>query len=295
MTRVSVIIPAHNAAATIKRAIQSALNQSMEDLEVLVISNGSTDQTDQIVNQIRGIDSRVCLLNSEKGRSRARNRGLKEATGEFIQFLDADDELSPNKLEDGSEFLSRNKHKSAFITAAIYKNDQTGQINTRQISLRSTKSLLQANYLPISSPLVKRQVLKKGFREDLEFNEDWLFWAENLYDTAVEVSASVGTTVHITSSNTMVQFDRMQMYECYVRGILKEEFSAVGPQYWVRDIRYALNYLLSRPEINDSPLKLSKTMKWPLRFGRLLLAIPGIGSFITQKREAVKARSQYGG
>lgn len=294
MVKVSVIIPAYNAAGTLARAVQSVLTQSMKDLEVLVIDNGSTDQTAAIIEHLATSDPRVRFLNSDKGRSRARNEGLAKAKGDFIQFLDADDELSPNKLDEAVGYLKSNVHKAAYVTAAIYKNDRSGQESVREISIESAKSLLKANYFPISSPLVRRQILKKRFREDLEFNEDWLFWAENLYGADIEVSRNVGSAIHITSQNTMTQFDRMQVYECYVRGILKEEFSAKGPAYWVRDLRYALNYLLSRPESNERPSSLSKTMRWPLRIGRTLLATPIVGAWIVKKRATVKSRSQYG-
>ncbi|KLI75223.1 MULTISPECIES: glycosyltransferase family 2 protein [Lacticaseibacillus] len=294
MVKVSVIIPAYNAAETLQRAVQSVLTQTMEDLEVLVINNGSTDQTATIIERLASSDSRVRFLYSDKGRSRARNKGLAEAEGDFIQFLDADDELSASKLDKAVSYLKSNTHKAAYVTAAVYKNDRTGQESVREIPIESAKPLLKANYFPISSPLVRRQILKSKFREDLEFNEDWLFWAENLYGADIEVSHSVGSVIHITSQNTMTQFDRMQMYECYVRGILKEEFSAKGPNYWLRDLRYALNYLLSRPESNERPLSLSKSMGWPLRAGRMLLATPVVSTWIVKKRAAVKSHSQYG-
>ncbi|WP_424321047.1 glycosyltransferase family 2 protein [Lacticaseibacillus chiayiensis] len=294
MVKVSIIIPAYNAAETLQRAVQSVLTQTMEDLEVLVVNNGSTDQTATIIEHLAASDSRVRFLNSDKGRSRARNEGLDTAKGDFIQFLDADDELSSRKLYEAVDYLKSNEHKTAYVTAAIYKNDRSGEESVREIPIVSSKSLLKANYFPISSPLVRRKVLKRRFREDLEFNEDWLFWAENLYGADIEVSQSVGSVIHITSQNTMTQFDRMQMYECYVRGILKEEFSAKGPTYWLRDLRYALNYLLSQPEIDERLLPLSKTMRCPLRVGRTLLVTPIVGAWIVKKRAVVKSRNQYG-
>lgn len=294
MVKVSIIIPAYNAATTLKRAVQSVRKQTLNDFEILIVNNGSTDQTAAVMSHLVQADPRIHILQSMKGRSHARNQGLTKAQGTFIQFLDADDELAVNKLEVGSSYLTNHPNSSAYITAAKYQNDKRGDESIRQIPLTSAAPLLKANYLPMSAPLVRKSALIKPFREDLEYNEDWLFWAENLYKKEIAVSSTVGTTIHITSANTMTQFDRMQMYECYVRGILKEEFSARGPRYWARDMRYALNYLLSASDATSEDLKLSKTMAWPIRFSRLLLAVPPLRAVITKKRNAVKARSQYG-
>jgi glycosyltransferase involved in cell wall biosynthesis len=95
---VSVIIPAFNAEAFIGEAIDSALQQSFTDLEVLVVDNRSTDGTGDIARQFD--DSRVRLLKCEKrGAGAARNAGLQHVSGRFIQFLDADDVLDTTNIE----------------------------------------------------------------------------------------------------------------------------------------------------------------------------------------------------
>jgi len=92
-TRVSVIVPAWNAERTIEQAIQSALGQTLKDLEVIVIDDGSKDGTADVVRKIAAEDGRVRLLRNEvnRGPSAARNLGLREARGDWIAILDADD------------------------------------------------------------------------------------------------------------------------------------------------------------------------------------------------------------
>lgn len=91
-------MPVLNAATFIGEAIGSALRQSFADLEVLVVDNGSTDGTDRIVRQFA--DPRVHILSCDKrGAAAARNLGLSQASGRFIQFLDADDVLGSTKIE----------------------------------------------------------------------------------------------------------------------------------------------------------------------------------------------------
>src|SRR5581483_2806371 len=93
---VSVIMPAFNAAATIRSAIESVLAQAWRELELIVVDDGSTDETAQIVSEIAARDSRVHLLKqANSGVAAARNNGIREARGEFIAPIDADDICFP--------------------------------------------------------------------------------------------------------------------------------------------------------------------------------------------------------
>lgn len=95
---VSIIIPAYNAANHIAETIQSAINQTWTNKEIIVIDDGSTDETLKI---IKSFDNQVLKVfqQGNKGAAATRNKGLSEAKGEFIQFLDADDILSADKIE----------------------------------------------------------------------------------------------------------------------------------------------------------------------------------------------------
>lgn len=96
--KVSIIIPAHNAEEYILRAVSSAINQTYKNVEVIVVNDGSTDKTEEIVKSVS--DERVRIFNVENsGVSRARNVGLDEATGEYITFMDSDDALTNDAVE----------------------------------------------------------------------------------------------------------------------------------------------------------------------------------------------------
>ena len=97
--RISVIVPAYNAASYLERCYQSVLAQSVTDWEMMIVENGSTDGTTMLGERLAQQDSRVRLLHSEKGVSRARNLGIDEARGEYTTFLDADDRLLPDAFE----------------------------------------------------------------------------------------------------------------------------------------------------------------------------------------------------
>ena len=100
---VSVVVPLYNTEKYIAECIESVLDQTLRDLEVLVIDDGSRDRSMEIVEEIASQDSRVRLLRhpggANLGVSRTRRLGIMEAKGEYLAFLDADDAFEPSKLE----------------------------------------------------------------------------------------------------------------------------------------------------------------------------------------------------
>ena len=96
---ISVIIPVLNGEKEIKKSLQSIMNQSYKNIEIVVIDNGSTDNTVKIIKELQGIDNRIKLFISKlKGVSNARNLGLKKSMGDYIMFVDADDTIDENML-----------------------------------------------------------------------------------------------------------------------------------------------------------------------------------------------------
>ena len=111
----SIIIPAYNSAKFIKRSVGSVIKQTYEKYEAIIINDGSTDDTKSVIKQIT--DSRVRLINQEnRGVSVARNRGLQEAQGQYICFLDSDDEYFDNHLEVLKNMIDQYPEKSFFST-----------------------------------------------------------------------------------------------------------------------------------------------------------------------------------
>jgi glycosyltransferase involved in cell wall biosynthesis len=96
---VSVIIPTYNRAHLVDRAIQSVLNQTYHDFELIVVDDGSTDSTEEVVRSIKDPRIRYTRHNQNRGGSAARNSGIKMARGEYIAFQDSDDEWLPEKLD----------------------------------------------------------------------------------------------------------------------------------------------------------------------------------------------------
>lgn len=100
MKTVSVIIPAYNAGPFIENCISSILSQSYNDFEIVVVNDGSTDNTLSLLEDMQKKDNRIKIISQKNsGVSAARNTGLQNATGKFVTFVDADDALLPNALE----------------------------------------------------------------------------------------------------------------------------------------------------------------------------------------------------
>ena len=192
---VSVIIPTYNRAHLIGRAIQSVLNQTYQDFEIIIIDDGSTDNTEDIVKEFQKKDKRIKYIRHEKNRggSAARNTGIKAAKGEYIAFLDSDDEWLPIKLgRQISEFT--NKSKIALVYTGriiIEEGDRREQSKRYVISCRFGsvyKQLLEGDFIgTCSSVMVRADIFKQveGFDEKLPSRQDWDLWLRIAKDHSI--------------------------------------------------------------------------------------------------------------
>lgn len=107
---VSIIIPVYNVEKFVKKSILSAMNQTYQNLEIVVVNDGSTDNSDKICHELEKEDNRVKVYDKKNGGvSSARNFGIKHATGEYIMFLDGDDILTINAVEGLLEIIQKEK------------------------------------------------------------------------------------------------------------------------------------------------------------------------------------------
>jgi glycosyltransferase involved in cell wall biosynthesis len=181
---VSVVIPVRDGAGFVVDACRSALSQRGVDVEVLVIENGSTDDTVQLVRSVA--DSRLRLLHQHPpGVSRARNRGVSHATAAWVAFLDADDRWSPDKLRRQLDAAAGARADLVFSDAAVVRDGAGDGPSFHQVNpppaasaLLVAELLTRPNFIPLSSVLVRRERVTAvgGFRTDLTHSEDWDLW-----------------------------------------------------------------------------------------------------------------------
>ena len=179
---VSVIMPTYDRAAVVKEAVESVLRQTYLHLELLVIDDGSTDDTLERLNQISDKRLRVILAN-HRGAASARNQGLKEAKGEFIGFCDSDDLWVPEKLVWQVDYLA--KHPEAGLVYGDVMSFRGGKIETpsyfKERAPRDGQvffDMIEKNFIPNVSILVRKACLDEvgSFNESLKTSEDYELW-----------------------------------------------------------------------------------------------------------------------
>ena len=116
---VSIIVPVYNVEKYLSKCIESLINQTYTNIEILLINDGSTDNSKKICEQFKEKDSRIKLINKENGGlSDTRNKGLQEAIGKYIAFVDSDDYINENTVEDN---LKTAIEKNADIVIFCFK------------------------------------------------------------------------------------------------------------------------------------------------------------------------------
>jgi glycosyltransferase involved in cell wall biosynthesis len=189
--KVSIIIPCYNASLFINELVLSLNAMSFVDWECIFINDGSTDDTIVKLEALKS-DKRFRIFTTQRiGVSNARNLGLKNANGKYIQFLDADDFLQSEKLFVHTNYLENNSNIDVVFSDALYfDNKNLDSPYQQKWSLKAPVSelegdaeitytkLLEGNRFVISGPLFRRNIssIKDGFIDDLNYNEDWEFW-----------------------------------------------------------------------------------------------------------------------
>lgn len=184
MPRVSVVIPTFNCATYLPSAIDSVLNQSFNDFEILVVDDGSTDGT---IDRLRQYAKHIHYVYQENaGASAARNRALSLSTGEYIAYLDADDVWYPTKLERQIAFLDTNK-EYGLVHSDVSVIDEQDEIIHRQFNSETARSvpqgscmleLLQHSHIQTLTVVERRDCFQKvgGFDDRIPIAQDYLHW-----------------------------------------------------------------------------------------------------------------------
>lgn len=183
---ISVVIPLYNKAHTIVNTLQTVVNQTYRDFEVVIVNDGSTDDGVEVINRNFN-DDRIRIVNQENaGVSVARNRGVDEAKGDWIAFLDGDDEWMPTYLENIVNAIQIQGDCGIFITARYSQNFQTKRKSTTIPSKykgKVSKIEFFENphvFMHISATVIKSTLLHKDsgwnrFAPGQKSNEDFTF------------------------------------------------------------------------------------------------------------------------
>lgn len=142
---ISVVIPIYNKAHTIVNTLNTVLSQTYKDFEVIIVNDGSTDNSIEVINQ-NFTDNRIRIINQENaGVSVARNRGVSESRGGWISFLDGDDEWHPQYLSIVYDAICQNPEAGMICAGGLYENKKTGKIGYR-IASKYINKIIEVNF-----------------------------------------------------------------------------------------------------------------------------------------------------
>lgn len=204
---ISIVIPLYNKEKTIVRTLRSILAQNVDDYEIIIVDDGSTDKSLAKVHTIK--DDRIKVISQRNsGVSAARNRGIKEAKGEYIGFIDADDEWDVDYLESQLFLINNYNDCDVFSTNYRFEDFRGTQYKTiiNRLPFENKTDGVLTNYFEVSScshvpvwtsaVIIKREALLdvNGFPVGVKSGEDLLTWAK----LAVKFKIAYTVTPHAT-------------------------------------------------------------------------------------------------
>ncbi len=225
--QVTVIIPTFNMAHYLGECISSVTRQSVGNMEVIVIDDGSTDNTNEIVSSF---GNRVSYFyQSNRGESAARNMGIKISSGEYLAFLDADDIWLPEKIEKQIAVLNRNPN-IGMVACGYTVVNETGRIlyanaprnyNNRE-TLRNALSIAQIIPGSASGVLIRRECFGRlgCFDEEIKIGPDWDMWLR--ISSSYEIYFIEETLVTIRRTSGKPEFRNPLKEEFYVGRVIEK-------------------------------------------------------------------------
>ena len=259
MTRkplVSVIVPSFNYGHFLPATLESVRRQTWDAWECIVVDDGSTDDTSEVALAHAQRDPRIkYVYRANGGLAAARNTGLRAATGDYVQFLDADDALEPRKLEAQVGLLERERDVGIVYGDARYFDSESG---ARRRGLFSdepwmpevsgsgeaiVRALLRANIMVVNAALVRRAVIDEvgWFDETLRSLEDWDYWircalAGTTFRFLSDADALALVRVHPRSMSQ----NRLTMHEQQSKVRQRMDRASLGKElYWVNRFWFA--------------------------------------------------------
>lgn len=274
---VSVVLPTYNRARFIGQAITSALNQTYQNIELIVVDDGSTDDTDRVIATFDDERLRYIKLPKNVGRSAARNQGLDVVRGEFVAFLDSDDYFLPFKTELQVEFFETNPDVHMVYTASgcVVSDDEPIKYFYRApVSGHLYNEIAFFKPLTITLPTVmlRPEVLTKvgGFDEKMERFEDTDFWRR------ISKYFKIGAIDEVT---------------CHIRSHEGNHISSFEPATFERAIEYYLQKILSEDRDVDPLILQAGSRRLYELYGSALIGVPGADAL--SKKLTSKGQAQF--
>lgn len=186
---ITVLLPCYNAMPYLREALESIIDQTYTNLEILCINDGSTDETGKVLEEYAASDKRITVIHNETNIKliRSLNKGIALANGEYIARMDSDDKSTPDRIEKELEFMLQNPGVDIVGCTCFIMNDTGAVIAKKTMSQHNELPVLFASffYVPIGHPelLIKTSVLKDNLylnEEHVLHTEDYELWTRLL-------------------------------------------------------------------------------------------------------------------
>ena len=240
---VSVIIPTYNRARDLKEAVDSVLRQTYQNIEIIVVDDGSTDETHEIMNSFTDQRIKYIKKKNERHPGKTRNVGLQAAKGEYIAFLDDDDLWLPEKLEiQMAEMRKQPQYAWSYTHYKIFGTGESREYHIpprqRNISGRILESLARfGSFLATPTICVKREVFDKtgGFAEipELRSGQDFDLWLRIACKFEVLCIPQQLVLVRFQGKSTSETFIPGRSFALYERNIKDAPLPASLKKYWL--------------------------------------------------------------
>lgn len=208
----SVVIPTYNRARFIQRTIETVLQQQYRNFEVVVVDDGSTDNTEEV---IRSMDPQIRYFripNSERGA--ARNKGIEMATGDYVTFLDSDDMFYADYLENASESILKNNMPPFFHQAYELRNESMTVLYSRKVQQNDIRFLVKGNDLSCLGVFIRKDVTDKfRFNTDrnLSGSEDWELWLRLAANFGLVTDSRISAALIVHNARSVFFYDEQKL------------------------------------------------------------------------------------
>ncbi len=236
MKKISVVIPTYNRSGLIERAVKSVTQQTYENLEIIVVDDGSEDDTEAVVNSIKDNRIRYIKLPANSGVSNARNKGVEYATGSLVAFQDSDDYWRPRKLEKQMEYWKEHPEFRMIYCAYSYsKNgDYLGKVPADEergvLEGKIFEHLLMQNTIGAPTILADKECFQACGGYDTSFSsiEDWEFVIRFSKDYEIGYVDEILVDAYFTEGGVTAGTGAFFECRCRMIAAYKEELMAAG-------------------------------------------------------------------
>jgi len=236
MSSVSIVLPVYNGAKTIVDAVNSVLDSNFTDYEIIIVDDGSTDETREVLKQYLSHPKISYIFQQNRGLSSARNTGINNSKGNYLVFLDDDDVIGVEKLASQSTFLNLHPKIGVVYSESMWfkENDlsDTRQVVFPKYSGNILPELLNGNFIHVNSVMVRTEIIKDvgGFDDDLKELEDWDLWLRlSLHNNIFSFQKGVHSMVRIRKGS--MTFDQKKMNQTSVKVLKKALIQLINFNY----------------------------------------------------------------